>query len=647
MDATFQIDFGSGLGVVEPPQNKDAMVIDVIFTRDKARATIASINFIWLDDTARRINAYVEQGKKGGKGIAFGLPMRVTICNGLQFNLFLNLSHSSARFACDQVTCPTMELGGTDWFERETAAKSFWFLTTIGQLGQSDYKKTPYAISTIPNYTQVVSLAFQELVLAWKLRDIILSFTEKEIEVSADVVESAVPIVGTPHIVVTTAHVINIVLRIADIVITLVAIAFFFKELKKNIIQRKKYKLCMRERDLFGKIASNLGLGFSSSIYAAGSKYENATDMPRKIVMPKLQQNILFTINDALFDRPENELNNPKSYGYPDETFAEFIARMETKYNAEAKIINGVLYFEEKNSWNTKGAYQIPNTGDVGFSWNLPNPYGTNLSELAPYYRIAFRTDPTDLNTIHRYRGTSASVQISSPFPITKTHGWGQGQIVDLGSALAKRKYYLTEVEEFFNNLNNLMHGIAAIVIAPINLLIGAINLVIKVLNAIIWLWNKLPGVPNLPQIALLLKIQNPFILNALLSRIGWMETTGDSFSEGKTFIGTDIGGDWELHPKSESVMSGQQLMIDFHGKNLATRGNQWLTYDKTKIPFCCEDVGKILMKNIFSTPDNKFGKFTSLQWAINEEITPQLEYRIKENYIAGLTEKIIIDDTP
>ena len=646
MDPQFQINFGSGFVTVEPPQNKDAIVVDVVFTKDKARATIASINFLWMDDTAKKINDYKEQGLKGGKGIAYGLPLRITVCDELIFNFFLNLAHSSARFECDKVTCPIMEEGGTDWFERETRGKSFWFLTTIGQLSQSDYKKTPYALSTIPNYTQIVSLAFQQLVLLWKFRDIILEFTGSSNELAADTTESAIPVVGTPHIPVTVAHVINIILRVGDVVLTLAAITFFFIELKKNIIQRKKYKLCMREQDLFKKIAANLGLGFSSSIYAPGSIYENATDMPPKIVMPKVSQNILQTANDALFDRPENELNNPKSYGYPDETFAEYVERMERKYNAELKIINGTMVFEEKNSFNTTGAYVIPNTGEVGNTWNLPNPHGTNLSELAPYYRISFRTDPTDLNTIHRYRGTSTSVQITSPFPLDKTHGWGVGQDIDLGTALAKRKYYLTEVEEFFNALNNIMHSIGGIIVAPINVLIGAINGVIKVLNAIIFLWNLLPGVPNITKISLIPKIKNPFTLNPLLSRIGWMDISNDSFSQGKTFIGMDIGGDWYLHPQTEDNMSAKQLMIDFHGKNLATRGNQWLIFDKTKIPFCCEDVGKILNRNIFITPDNKNGKFTSIKWSLNKDIITQLDYRIKEDYIAGLKEKIIIDDT-
>lgn len=646
MEAQFKINFGSGLETVVPPENQAAIVIDVIFTNDEARATLASINFEWKGDTAQRIFDYVERGASGGKGVAFGLPLELTICDGLVFNLFLNLAHPSSKFSCDEVICPIMEEGGTDWFSRETRGKGFWFLTTIGQLGPSDYKKTPYALSTIPNYTQVISLSFQQLVLAWKLRDIVRGFTDKTTEVTADVTESAIPIVGTPHVTVTVAHVINIVLQIAEVVVTLFAIAFYFKELKSNIIQKKKYKLCMREQDLFKKIASHLGLGFISPIYAPGSPFEDATYMPDKIVMPKVAQNILVTANNALFDRPEDEISNPKSFGYPDISMAEYIQKMETKYSASLKVIGSVMHFQEKTSFNVNGTYIVPNTGEVGNTFNLPRPYGTNLSRLAPYTRISFRTDATELNTIHRYRGTSTSVQITSPFPIDKTHGWGDSALIDLGSALAKRKYYLTEPEAFFNALSNLMHAIASIVIAPLNILIAAINIVIGVINAIIFLWNLLPGVPNINKINKIPPIQNPFTLNPLFNRVGWMETTADAFAEPKSFIGMDVGGDWYLHPQTEDTMSAKKLMADFHGKSLATRGNQWKTFDNNKTPFCCKDVDEILRKNIFQTPENKSGKFTSIKFSIAEEFTPQLDYEINEDYLTGLKETIIIDGT-
>jgi hypothetical protein len=255
---------------------------------------------------------------------------------------------------------------------------------------------------------------------------------------------------------------------------------------------------------------------------------------------------------------------------------------------------------------------------------------------------VAFRTDPTDLNTIHRYRGTSAAVQILSPFPVSKFSGWGEGKIIDLGSALAKRKYYLTREEEFVNGVFIVIHTISAIIIAPINLLIGAINGILQLINGIITIFGG-----GLNTISLIPKITNPIPKNIITSRIGWAEFSGDSFSEPKTFIGVNVGGDWELSPNTETNMSALTLLNDAHGTNLATRGNQYLLYDNNQSQFCCEDFYKIFMKNVLTTPDNKAGKFLSIKWALKKELAREINYKVQETYLSGLTEKLIIDGTP
>jgi len=664
MDVEFKIDFGNGYVLVQPPLNKDAIQLDIIFTKDKARATLQSINFEWVGETAHKINDYKDAGLKGGRGIVFGLPLKIVVCNSviappatgnLEFDLMLNLSNEAARFECDKVVCPIREAGGTDWFEKETQATSFWFLSTLvagkpGKITFSDYKKTPYLISEIPNYTQVTTISITIFIIAWQAVEIISDFTADASEISADIVESGVPVAGTPHVAPTVAHVINIIAKVAKLLITIPLIVKLAKDLQENIIQKKKYKLCMKEKDLFQKLCDYLNVGFSSTIYAQGSKYENATWMPQKIVMPILGKNIIQDHIAAAFERPEDEAINLKSYGYFDGTFSEFISKMETKYNAEARMINGSLSFEEKHFWNNKNPYQIPNTDDVGYTFNLPNPHGTNLHELAPYTRLAFQLDESDRNTVRRYRGTAVDVTIASPHPLNKYSGWGQGVIVDLGSALAKRKQYLNEVELYINALVNGVHLFVAAIILPINFIIKLINIVIDVINFLVDIINLIPGV-NIDHVNHVPELENPIPLNPLVGRIGWMELSNDSFSIPKTFIGTEIidsrgRKDWELHPQTEANMSAISLLNDFHGKNLATRGNQWLTFFNKKSAFCCSDFLQIMNSNTLRTPDNKSGKFTKMLWDLHDGIATDTEYRINETYIGGLIETIKIDGT-
>jgi hypothetical protein len=615
MSPIFNIDFGNGYVQVAPPINKDAIKIDVIFLKDKARAALASIDFEWVGDTAIKINTYKDAGLSGGKGIAFGLPLRIDICVGLSFDLFLNLADTSARFECDKVTCPIRQAQNADWLEKQTQAYSFWYLASIGQIGINDYKKTPYLRNDIPDGAQIVTLLITEFMIVWQGIEII----DKIIELSGVLASDIAGLVPPTSI--------WAVLKIAwDIILIALYIVYFyillnmFVQLIKEIIDNfmkpfppnKIYKLCMREKDLFLKMCAFLGITFSSTIYAQGNQFENATWMPQKIVMPATLQplNIL-----SVFERPENEINNPKSYGYFDGTFSEYITKMEAKYNAEAKLINGVLYFEEKHFWNNINPYQIPNTDDIGYTFNLPAPHGTNLNELAPYLRLEFQLDESELNTIHRYRGTSVSITITSPFPINKYSGWGEGKIIDLGSALAKRKEHLNKIEVKIES-----------VLQALNSIINTINQAVSVLG-------------------------NPSVINplpTLMNRIGWMEISNDSFSIPKTFIGIDVGGDWELHPQTEANMSAINLLNNFHGKELATRGNQYLTFFNKKSKFCCDDFSQILNSNILSTPDSppKIGKFTKMIWNLNDEIAEDTDYRINQIYINGLVETIKIDGT-
>ena len=164
---------------------------------------------------------------------------------------------------------------------------------------------------------------------------------------------------------------------------------------------------------------------------------------------------------------------------------------METKYNAEAVMINGTLHFRQKNSTANPSNYTLPNTAAIGFTSHLPKPHGTNLSELNPYYGISFVIDESELNTIHKYRGTSAAIQIISPFPIDKYSGWGTGMDIRLNHSLLKRHDYLTKTEQFFSDLIDKINDLIKLVLSPINLVIDAVNLVIEAVNAIIKLFNN------------------------------------------------------------------------------------------------------------------------------------------------------------
>ena len=640
-----EIDFGGGYKIVQEPENFDSATVSITFAKDQAQANFGNMQLVFKGSVARKIYTIYENGKKGGKGISSALPYKITKDN-LYFKMMLILGHSSTKLGCDIVECPAWPEQGQDWLAKNLQAYPFWSLVKSGIISQSDYKATPYVITSIPNYTQVVSLSITELFTIIYFKDSLREVTKSIKEVQADLVESSIPVAGTPHVVVTVVHCIELGLKLALLTLNFILIVKTAEQISKNIIQRKKYKLCMREVDIWTKIAQKLGVGLKNTINVGS--YAEATYMPAKNVMPKtLQPSWIDTFVDSLFDRPENEINNYKCYGHPDGLMSEWVLEMETKYNAEAVMDNGTLYFRQKNNTSNPSSFTLKNTSEIKFTSILPKPHRTNLSELNPYYGISFQVDESELNTIHKYRGTSASVTIQTPFPIDKYSGWGQGMSIELNESLAKRHDYLTKTEETFRQIVNFINGIIAAVLAPINALIDLINIVIKGINAIISVWNKIaPSGWSLNTINLIphIVIQIP---NMFSQRIGWMELTDDSFSIPKTFIGTAIGNDWEISSTSESVMSAYGLLNNFHGVNLATRGNQWTINEENRVKFCISDYNTIKGKNLFTAPTGGSAKFDVLEWNVNNDITKSVVWRKNEVYLSNLSEKLTIDGVP
>lgn len=637
MDYRYSMDFGSGYVDVPQPFNHAGVQIQLIFTGGQVQASVMSTEFEWLGDTAKKINDYIEQGTAGGRGIYEGIGLKIEACNqNLGFDLILDLAHENARYECDRVSCPIKESGKVDWLNTVAAGFNFWYLSSptylqdanfnpLAQITFSDYKKTPYVITEIPNGTRIVSLTVPLFILTWQAVVMLQKLIDDAV-ILAGYISNSVQLGGGVGLLV--AGIVNVMVDIIQIYFLVNEIIKLVHDIIDNIIQAKKYKLCMRVEDLFKKACAYLGLSFSSSIFSTLSIYYDTTWMPKKIVQPVQDFNLLTNAN---FKRPEDEnsgLGTP--YGYYDGTFKDFIEDMMVIFNAEVLIKNGVLYFEEKHYWNIQNAYVIDNTDEIGFTYNLPAPHGTNASECPSNYALAFQLDDNELNTIHEYVGTTCDVQVQPLVVGNNKHLLNSnGLAITFPCALAKRKETLTKPEMLINDM-----------IDELNKLVPALNIAIPLLISIMF------GLPGFIAGFLIGKVFNP-IPNNILTRIGWLQLSNDSFSIPKIFVGTQIGDDWELHSNNYERMSAQALMYWFHGKNLATRGNQYLTYFDKKFKFCCADFQKVLDSNYFKVYDESgqlvYGKFTKMVWDLESEIAIA-DYRINELFTTNLTERLIID---
>ncbi|CAB4147352.1 hypothetical protein UFOVP518_24 [uncultured Caudovirales phage] len=640
MEYQFSIDFGSGYVVVAQPLNHSAIKIDVDFTSGSPSASVSSIAFEWVGDTAEKINTYVQQGLSGGRGIYEGLGLRIDACNqSIGFDLVLDLAHSETRIECDRVSCPIIEAGRIDWMNDIAGSFTFWYLATAltdggaGIITASDYKATPYVISEIPQYTQVITLSISTLLIIWQTIQLVHDITDLIEKIVGDISDLTTQL-GT-NIGTLIVDILILVGTVAYTYLVVKALIQLIQEIVDNIIQRKKYKLCMRIDDLFRKGCQYLNLNFSSSIFSPSSIYYDATWMPQKIVQPNLNYQA-FSLS---FDRPEDELSgigNP--YGYYDGTFKDFIEDMKTLFNADIRIDNGTMYFEEKHFWNLYNPYIVDNTDEIGYTYNANDPHGTNATECPSVYNLQFQLDDSEMNTIHRYQGTTASVQVLPNVIGNKKHLTSQtGVVITFPCALGKRKEYLNDVEIKLQKLINFTHDLVSvvdfIVEVAINSLLGLPGAVASIIagHPIIQINNLADSIP----------------IDTFSQRIGWLELSNDSFSIPKIFVGTQVGNDWEVHPNSYERMSAQGLLYWFHGKNLATRGNQYLTYFDKVFKFCCADFVQVLQSNVMMVPTTSgghvFGKFTRIVWDLESEMATA-DYRINQLFTTNLTERLIVD---
>ena len=643
----FDMNTGLGWKTRNPPLNWPGLQLEALFNSQHPSASIRSTNLEWLAEEAKELYAYRKRGLTGqGAGI-FEMPgLRINGCNEILLDGGIDLTNESTLWECDKVTAPLRESAKLDYLMDNAEGFSFATLKglptgTPGRILDTDYKFIPYCLSEIPDRTQIMMLSISLFIMTKELITLVKDITQMIQEFIGRITAGALTLGLT--LIMVVVFLLEIIAYFVYFVLLLVAIIKMLKQLFDNIFQKKKWKLGMTVRDCFKRGAEYLGLQFSSTFLTdPTSKYYNTTIMPSKRVMPDYTNNLL----TGIFDRPEDEnVLNGKVYGYPDGNFAQFIRDMMQVFNAEPVVKNGVLYFERRNFWNNQVPYQIPITSEPGFTWNLPDPHGTNAHEVVAYYALFYQLDETDRNTLNRYRGTSVAVNIVPNIIYNQKNVVLKGSKIEtFAYAYARRKETFTPVEDFLNDVVQQVFGFASGTTGQIlSTLANQISSALSVVS------GSNPG-------SLTIDLsQAPNIIN---DRIGWLNLSQDSTGVPKIFVGAEVspfklptfGKDWEVHPFNESLANGSPgymnavtLLNEFHGENLATRGNQWLIYKNRKIKFCCEDWQKVKGNNILKTVDGKNGKFEKILWTL-EAGEANVDFRIRENYTNNLKEMISVD---
>lgn len=581
----FQYDFGSGFYSGGPPRNWKALQIQLVFAllaSNQAREQqLQSLTLEFVLEEAKRIRDYKANGLLSGTGILEGPGFRIFIGDAhlLIFDGCIDTVDKSFSVQGDMVTCTIKESGRIDWLNDVAQSITFEYLTSLtpgspGYLSRAEYKQTPYAISTIPDFTQAALLSVSLFVIIKESVDVvarIASLIARAISQSM----SWLQLIGT---------IIEIVLYLLYLIAIIAASARLMQQIADNLLQPKKTKLCMREQDLFKKFLEFFGLNYVSSIHGVGTapgyngRYINATWMPSKIRIPDGDPSVI----DSLFKRPADETTNPKSYGYYDGTAKAFYEDMCSTYDGIGVIRGNNFYFENRYNFNNVSPFQLPNEGVTGNTFNYPEPYGTNADEISLVYILRAQKDDQEINTYNDYTGSYAIAQTRQNIVRNKKNLLARGATnVDLPFALARRKIAYTRVEKamlelfsrFGNFINDIGNGVDEVndklnswlpsIVSSEN--VGFSNTQVSFLYnfirqpdggiftgpiAIISAILGSDGLPIIPSVT---------IPNFGNDRIGWMLLSNDFIGVPKRFIGVQSGDDWLI---DENNSAGTYLTI-------------------------------------------------------------------------------------
>ncbi len=704
------------------PRNWKDTKIQVIFTNDYPSATLQSINYEFTGAQATKINNFITTF-----GVNQGIPYQITV-NGQQvFFGVIDTANESSMFQCDNVKCPLKKIGSIDWLMDSAEATTFraiWDATqpanafpTISA-SNPGYKPMPgYPIMGPPpgdpNYQPAI-FYYQKFPYCTTFREweTGIIYMMEELSLAQHVytslvntynaISNTIGSIADATFIEAAAMVVSDAFQLVYDIFLVNALAGLTETLINQTVGVTKYKYGMLVSDLMNAgvyyINNILGtptsasaqMKFKSTIFDGtgyGGIYKNTCIIPKKNLKVVLGKNLIPSMFGGNLDfsgagwgqlTEGNEafagtIGPP--YGYYDGNYKKLINDIKAVFNGSVVVFGNTIQLEEKHFWNNIANFQLPNTEVPGpnVNWlDIPDPHSTNfMTEGAFSYIVRFMTDGSDEMTLKNYKGTTAmaTIQPARSYNPLYTLAPPSRDII-LPFALAKRKEQYNVAEQVINDLlTGIQDIINTLFVDPLNDVINAINAVVSVVGAKITPLNPIKPV------------------SLTLNRIGYMETSNDTFTTQKIVIGDpqgknvmhiisdfapagvpqffDPGGAWNTvnpanappngnvvgsypwtqNPMSAAALLGTPKNNQFHGLNLLTRGNQWKVYKNKTFPMCLTEFLQIVNNtNVLKDAKGNYGKFDKILFNIYLNKAENVDYKINVTYDLNLTEILDID---
>jgi len=568
----------------KPP--KVEIEMDWLDRKAQAMINISSVEFEGSDGTIIRDRFL--NGTRGGVGVFEGMPYNIQVGGQVDyknFELYLDFTKSPIFFGSCGVKASLQTKQGSDWLNDVAGAVSYRFLEDEGLITDSDFVDIPYVINFIPDGMQLLILGLSTFSLVKELIEGVKALADR----IADLTDAATPVigvgVGAGAVAVTAYDIGNIIMaalklvaQIAYLVAIVAALVKLVEQIIEELMPPKRFHRGIPIRTLFQKFCDYKGLGFSSSLLdsldVSGAKW---------CYLPPKRQ-----IKGVIYAARTTQSGVP-DVGSVIDTPAGVIREFKKMFNADFKLVNGMLYFERKDNFRTQSPYIIPNT--FTDQEKLQDFNGFNVDELRANYNIFWSTDIQDQNTLADVNGLSFQAQLSPKVTdnpeLTNLTGL---ESVALPFALPIRKDKLPAVEE-------------------------AVKVFATLVDAVTGQLGNPQGLSG--------KINN---------RIGVLHLSNHFTNTGKIVV---LAGN-KLAKNQREILSATKLWEDYHFINsfapIDGVHNQYWTYEEQEIQFCYEDFVSLEGNNLVETQRDETAEISRLVWDVWENVAT-VSYRVNRLY--------------
>jgi len=593
-----------------PPINVEQLEIELNYDTDDANEqTVTLTNFEFINESATRLNNYLNAGTNGGVGIFEGLPMQVRITDGNITQTLLDgyLDLTGATWDCDKVIADAVPKKQIDWLNEVADSKSFEYISqNEGLIVPSDYIFVPYVINTIPNYKDIVIAQISVFLVVKELVFI-------GVQLSADAAKSGTIIDSLGGIIGAVA----LAIYTATILASLIALII---QLVQLLIQPVKYKPAMYAKDLMEKGCQSFGLKFQSSILQS-PPFDKMVIIPESYNNPATleDENILGFTSPSITDQT----------GYYRGTFGEFIRQMKILFNGKVIIDGDTLKFERRDFVNGNPKYQLPNYDFDAFT--------TNAADVKSQFNFAFSYDINDKNTIDEWEGTNIDVTLKPKLVNNQDYFLVKGlQQESSQFALAKRKTELTAVEKIVRGFLDVFGGVFNTILTLVNIIANIINAITSVIEKLASLLS-LVGIdfaPNIPDVPTIDKVDFGELID---DRIGMIKLENDIISVPKIALIDKgvIDRKTKLNSLNEQVLNAQYIYQNFYKQtdfSATSEHGQYYIYDLENIDFSFQNYLDVKNNPLLLTADGKIGEIVSLKWNPREG-SANLRYKVNQLY--------------